>query len=132
MQFKHTLNTAGDGYWSGTAKSVKTTELKLGYEDDDGNFGELRVYFDKRTWNCGLHGLIYTDKKFMKELRAALVKAGFSKAAAADVDYSEQGMQDERYVSCDVTGPFLRAWKLQQDKLYKMVKTYKPVDRVAA
>ena len=132
MEFKHTLQTSGDGYWSNVKKSVKTTELKLGYEDDDGGFGELRIYFDRRTWNCEQHGLIYTDKRFIEELRAALVNEGFSKAAAADVDYSEQGMQDERYVSCDVTGVFLRAWKLQHEKLYKMVKDYKAVDAVAA
>ena len=132
MEFKHTLNTAGDGYWSDVKKSVKVTKIDLGYEDDDGDFGELRIYFDKRTWNPDQHGLIYTDNKFIKELRAALVKEGFSKAAAADVDYSEQGMQGDNYVSCDVTGPFLRNYRNLQDKLYKMVKSYKMVDAVAA
>ena len=131
MEFKHTLQTSGDGYWSNVKKSVKTTELKLGYEDDDGGFGELRIYFDRRTWSPEQHGLIYTDRQFMQELRAALVKAGFSKAAAKDVDYSEQGMQGNNYVSCDVTGTFLSNYKNLQDKLYKMVKAHKVVDAVA-
>jgi hypothetical protein len=34
-------------------------------------------------------------------VRAALVEAGIDAEAAADVDYSEQGMQDEGRVSCD-------------------------------
>ena len=52
-------------------------------------------------------GLIYTDKLFLQELRAYLQTIGFSKAEANDVSYSEQGMQGDAYVSCDVGAAFI-------------------------
>jgi hypothetical protein len=52
-------------------------------------------------------GLIYTDKLFMLELRTYLQTLGFTAAEAADVEYSEQGMQGDSYVSCDVGAVFI-------------------------
>ena len=109
-----TLHTAGTGYWSSTAKAVRVNELVLSYINDEYDFGELCVYFNTDDWDISTHGLIYTDSKFMKELRKLLIAQGFSKAAAADVHYSEQGMQGKRYVSCDVGEQFISEFTQMQ------------------
>jgi len=93
------LNTAGNGLWSRTAKSVEIVDMKLGYVSDEMDFGELRVRFNTNTWDVNKDGLIYTDKQFMRELKELLTQKGFD---ASDVSYSEQGMQGDNYVSCDV------------------------------
>ena len=43
------LNTSGNGLWSNVAKSVKVTGLDLDYVNEEGDFGELRVYFDAQS-----------------------------------------------------------------------------------
>lgn len=132
VKFETKLHTDGTGYWSDIAQTVKTTKLTVPYIDDEDSFGELRIYFDTKTWNCNEHGLIYTDRLFLQELRAALIAAGISSDAAEDVDYSEQGMQGDNFVSCDVGEYFLKEWPLLCDALYKMVKTHKVLDKAAA
>lgn len=127
IKIKHTLHTAGDGYWSDAARGVTVTKLALPYVNDEEDFGELRVYFDTATWDCNEYGLIYTDSQFLAELRAALMATGFSAAAAGDVEYSEQGMQGDNYVSCDVGEAFIKEWLLVKEPLYKMVKEHKKV-----
>ena len=110
---KVVLHTAGNGLWNEEERNVRITNMLIGYIDDDfavgkhPTFGELRVYFDCRTWDVQEHGLIYTDRLFMRELRAFLDTHGL---VGKDVDYSEQGMQGADYVSCDVGGRFLKAW----------------------
>ena len=101
------LNTDGSGYWSNVRKSVPVTGLDLGYVNDEGNFGELRVYFNTQAWDVNNDGLIYTDRLFLKELRKFLNDKGF---AVADVDYSEQGMQGNDYVSLDVGAGFIQSF----------------------
>jgi hypothetical protein len=101
------LNTGGGGYWSNTKTEVLVTDLRLGYVADDKEFGELRVYFDTGTWDIEELGLIYTDKQFLGELRALLNAHGLP---GKDVDYSEQGMQGDNYVSLDVGAEFLDSW----------------------
>ena len=103
-----TLKTAGDGYWSSEARAVKLTGVSLVWVDEDSlNYGELRVFFDTGTWNTQEHGLIYTDTGFMAELQAFLKAHGL---AGDDVSYSEQGMQGDDYVSCDVGKEFIDSW----------------------
>jgi hypothetical protein len=43
----------------------------------------------------------------MAELRTYLQTVGFTAAEANDVSYSEQGMQSDNYVSCDVGAVFI-------------------------
>ena len=105
------LNTGGGGYWSNTKTAVLVTNMKLGYVADDQEFGELRVYFDTGTWDIEELGLIYTDRQFLGELQALLNAHGLP---GKDVDYSEQGMQGDNYVSLDVGGKFLQAWTEKQ------------------
>ena len=107
MQTFTTLRTAGDGYWSDVQKAVDITTLNLQYISNDKDFGELCVHFDTATWDVNVDGLIYTDKQFLRELREYLVSLGFTANEAADVEYSEQGMQDDSYVSCDVGSEFI-------------------------
>ena len=98
--------TAGDGYWSNTAKSVEIVDMRLGYVSDDKDFGELCVYFNTADWDVNKDGLIYTDSEFLHELNAFLVEQGL-----CPVDYSEQGMQGDNYVSLDVEDEFLQLWE---------------------
>jgi len=107
-----TLHTNGNGYWSNTAKAVDITALDLLYITNERDFGELCIHFATdelgcNCWDTATNGLIYTDKLFMQELRAYLQTIGFSEAEANDVNYSEQGMQGEHYVSCDVGAVFI-------------------------
>ena len=102
-----TLNTDGKGYWSSTAKAVEVTGLQLAYINDELDFGELRVRFTAASWDVNKLGLIYTDKQFMTELKELLTSMGFD---ASDVSYSEQGMQGDTYVSCDVGELFINTY----------------------
>ena len=102
-----TLNTNGKGYWSRTVAAVEITHLQLAYINDELDFGELRVSFNKATWDVNKLGLIYTDKQFMRELKDLLTAKGFD---ASDVSYSEQGMQGDTYVSCDVGERFINTF----------------------
>jgi len=102
LSVNKSLNTSGCGYWSQVVKSVKVTGLDLGYVNEEGDFGELCVYFDTESWNVNKDGLIYTDKKFLEELKTFLAEQNLG----TDVTYSEQGMQGDTYVSLDC-GPEL-------------------------
>jgi hypothetical protein len=100
-----TLHTDGSGYWSSVATAVRVTELAL--DACDTEFGELRVHFNTVDWRVDKTGLIYTDKLFMQGLRAYLQAEGY---AGDDVEYSEQGMQGDNYVSCDVGKHFIASY----------------------
>ena len=108
------IDTAGDGYWSTVSKLVKVTQLEMPYVNDEGTFGELRVYFDTSTWDVEQDGLIYTDSLFLGELLERLHVAGLY---TYRVDYSEQGMQGDDYVSLDVGEGFIRSWRAQMPVL---------------
>ena len=104
-----TFNTNGLGYWSRTAKAVRIVDMRINYVNDERDFGELCVYFNTEDWDVNKDGLIYTDKQFMQELKAFLDAHGLP---SKDVSYSEQGMQGDDYVSCDiVSAKFLQAWE---------------------
>jgi hypothetical protein len=98
------LDTSGTGYWSYKTKSVKVTHIEVPYVNDEGDFGELCVYFDTTSWDVNKDGLIYTDKLFLAELKKVLTEQGFD---ASGISYSEQGMQGDNYVSLDVDQNFL-------------------------
>ena len=104
------LSTNGHGYWSNVAKTVTVTGLDLAYENDEGDFGELHVYFDTDTWNVDTDGLIYTDKQFISDLKTLLARLELG----TDVSYSEQGMQGDNYVSLDVGSEFINSFKVSQ------------------
>jgi hypothetical protein len=101
------FSTSGDGYWSNVAKPVHVTDMRLAYVNDEKDFGELRVYFNTKFWDVDTDGLIYTDEGFMTDLRNFLALQGLNNL---DIDYSEQGMQGDNYVSLDVGAAFISAW----------------------
>ena len=112
LPFEFIMETNGTGLWSDVAKSVKVTKIELDYNNepfDEGGdlYGELRVYFDTSTWEPNKDGLIYTDDQFMDDLKGCLEVAGFDDK---DISYSEQGMQGNDYVSCDVGQEFINSW----------------------
>jgi hypothetical protein len=103
--------TDGSGYWSTVEARVRLSHLEVPYIDEDSRFAELRVYFDTNTWDVEQQGLIYTDEFFLTGLRNRMVMdLGFSRAAADDVDYSEQGMQGDTFVSLDAGKTFIAEW----------------------
>ena len=104
-----TFNTNGLGYWSRAKKAVRIVDMRVTYINDERDFSELRVYFNTEDWDVNTDGLIYTDKQFRNELQAFLNTQGLP---GNDVCYSEQGMQGDNYVSCDiVSSKFLQAWE---------------------
>jgi hypothetical protein len=108
ITFEHNLNTAGDGLWSDQARKVATTYMETVVYCLESSYGELRVYFDTDTWKVHKHGLIYTDERFIAELRQALTQHGL---AGHDAYYSEQGMQGNDYVSLDINAEFVASWQ---------------------
>jgi len=105
--------TAGDGYWSSRRAKVRIVGIDIPYLDEsETDFAEMVVKFDLRDWNTDQDGLIYTDSRFIDDLRNYFIEHGFSRVAVAALDYSEQGMQGDDYVSLDASGEFLRQWRL--------------------
>lgn len=102
-------STDGKGYWSRSAKQVVVERVGISYVSNYGGrlSGELRAWFDPSKWKTEEEGLIYTDEHWLEEFKEGLMGIGFSKSAADDVTYSEQGMQGDDYVSMDIGGKFI-------------------------
>lgn len=120
MNFDRKVNfvtkTAGTGYWSNVAKTVRVNRVELAYISNDNEFGELRVYFDTRDWNVDVDGLIYSDMGWKHSFLTCMENEfDFSPDAILDVSYTEQGMQGDNYVSMDVGEQFL----LECNALYR-------------
>lgn len=109
--------TAGDGYWSGTQKFVTIDRVRLAYLSDEGDFGELRAYFNPAEWDTDNDGLIYTDSTWMQNFKSCMSTLGFSADALDDIHYSEMGMQGNNYVSMDVGLDFI----CECEALYRFV-----------
>jgi hypothetical protein len=114
------LHTDGKGLWTQFEATVKVTRITV---DDDDEYGELRAYFDTSTWNCNETGLIYTDLRWIGEFRALMRSLGFTTQACDNIDYSEQGMQGDNYVSMDVGKVFLR----EAEPMYRWLINRQPV-----
>lgn len=129
MKLDIQAHTNGKGHWSVESRMVHINRIGFGYRSidyypEDEFHGELRAYFEPDgfspgSWNVDGHGLIYTDKQWMKEFKVGLRKHGFSIKAVANVSYSEQGMQGDNFVSMDV-GPVFYASYLRLLKANKM------------
>lgn len=111
MRVFHTrLKTSGGGLWSNVARDISTTYTDMPYVDSDEEFAELRVYFNTHDWDVREDGLIYTDPRWVEDLREELIRQGYTPRAVGSIDYSEQGMQGTDYVSLDAEQPFIREW----------------------
>lgn len=120
MPLDLTWKTNGDGLWSRAKKPVKVTQLLLHIYDTGQDLmpEDLQVRFDTATWGVYQDGLIYSDTAFVRQLRQFLVSQGTPAPIAGRVDYSEQGMQGDDYVSCDAFafGEFI----VKQFRLYQL------------
>lgn len=115
-QVNFITKTAGTGYWSNVAKTVRVNRVELAYVDEGGDLGELRVYFDTRDWDVNQDGLIYSDMGWKHTFLTCMENEfGFSPDAILDTSYSEQGMQGVDYVSMDVGEQFIT----ECDALYR-------------
>ena len=129
MKFDRQVNfvtcTDGQGYWSTVArKSVRINRVVVDSVSEEGEYGELRAYFDESEWNVESDGLIYSDQTWIKSFRSCMASLGFSVQALADIGYTEQGMQGENYVSLDVGPDFL----IQCTPLYRFIFTKEEVN----
>lgn len=104
------FNTCGDGYWSDVAKEVYVESISMYISteniNDEGEQaeycdGDLAVIYTEDTWDNNAYGLIYTDSLFLEQVKQFLIDNGFNADAVNDINYSEQGMQDDERVSCD-------------------------------
>lgn len=103
--------TSGKGFWSAESKDTHITGVGLGFSNEEETFGELRARFTKDSWDVDTDGLIYTDPMWIREFRSKLQEAfHLTDAAVADIEYSEQGMQGDNYVSMDIGKDFLDEW----------------------
>src|SRR6266568_2701427 len=103
MNFERILHTNGKGLWSNYVGSINVIRLDI-LKSRYGNFGELCVYFNPKEWDVKSRGLIYTDRLFINEFKTALRELGID---TNDLDYSEQGMQGDDYVSFDIGPKFI-------------------------
>jgi hypothetical protein len=95
-------------------KPIRHDEAIIEYMDR--SFGELKVFLspadasERSTSKSAFKGYsLYEDQTWLKSFREQLVtKIGFSPAAAADVSFSEDGMQGDDYVSLDVGATFMK------------------------
>jgi len=112
MKLNIVCSTNGSGLWSKCSRKVRITDIKsyMVFEPHGqwaGGNGLVEVKFNTEDWNVHNDGLIYTDKRFINELRKGLTLNGFTKAQVRDFDYDEQGSQGEDYVMCYVKKPFM-------------------------
>lgn len=120
MKVSINTNTNGKGHWTEEQRLVTIVKLAIGYSSqvyypEEPFHGELRAYFEPSgftpgSWNVPGHGLIYTDKRWIREFKAGLRELGLSIKAVQNVSYSEQGLQGQDYVSMDVGPVFYASW----------------------
>jgi len=111
LRLKKSCSTSGKGQWSDHSRKVVIDEIVLDNEEDAVEFGvpvQFSVYVTPKSWDVDKHGLIYTDPQWIKEFRAALVDIGFSKKAAAEVDYTERGLEIDDCVHLEAGKVFLK------------------------
>lgn len=94
------IRTSGDGKWSSKQKDVEILGIYFEqyclFEDDTLN--EIQVIFDTDTWDNKEDGLIYTDTGFLQGVKERLQEM-FPGNDWDNLEYTEQGMQGENWVS---------------------------------
>ncbi len=101
VKFKpFTCTTSGDGYWS-DVENRKVRVIKITPETIWDKYIIFRAYFNTKEWRWKRDGLIYTDSRWLREFQNAFIKLGLPKALAKSIDYTEQGMQGNNYVSLE-------------------------------
>ncbi|APC25816.1 hypothetical protein BST79_gp303 [Only Syngen Nebraska virus 5] len=101
------IMVGNDGLWNRASKEVFVTKIMMFVgttiddPDDEPYSSDLQIFFKTSTWDIKKHGLIYTEKNFMEEIKSFMLESGVPEDVVSDVQYSEQGMQGTNYVSCD-------------------------------
>lgn len=95
--------TDGSSLWSNSKRKIIHNKIELLVDEDD-QYSSLRVYFNKNYWNVEKHGLIYTDKLWMKSFLKEMKRICFKNLE--NVQYSEQGRQGNNYIDLDVDEKF--------------------------
>ena len=97
-----TASTNGKGYYTDQAKKVRITEIRISRYVRSKNkpLLQMEVYFNTKDWNTKKDDLIYGDEKWISELRKGLQSIGF---IATGLDYTEQGMQEDDFVSVETS-----------------------------
>jgi len=103
-----TIEVDGNGLWSAEncPDQFNVVSMSINYCSDEYNHGELQVVFDDKLWIVEEHGLIYTDDTAEEGIRSMLLDLGIT----GHVNYSEQGMQGQDYISLDVDADFLASY----------------------
>lgn len=119
--------TNGTGLWTNRSANIKINELQIHHVSRNTEklnvfSGELRAFFSTKDWDVNKHGLIYTDRGWLKDFRNKLILSGFSKKAANSVHYSEQGMQSKNYVSLDAGSEFIKEFAVLS--VFKDIEQY--------
>lgn len=115
-----TCRTNGEGLWSISKRKIIHTKIELLV---DGDYQNLRVYFNKKYWDVEKHGLIYTDYLWLKSFLNELKKLEFKNLKK--VEYSEQGMQGIDYVDLDVDKNFKKEFfNILYTKKEKLLKSF--------
>jgi hypothetical protein len=99
-------NTNGRGYWSeGAKKKVKISTVDVGidyvFESDCKKYLQvyINVIFSNKCWDVSKDGLIYTDPKWLKEFKNQIKAIVPAFEILHGIDYTEQGMQGDNFVS---------------------------------
>ena len=100
-----TASTNGKGYHTYQVKKVRITEIRISRYVRSENVRDkpllqMEVYFNTKDWNTKKDDLIYGDEKWISELRKGLQSIGF---VATGLDYTEQGMQEDDFVSVETS-----------------------------
>jgi hypothetical protein len=90
------VRTSGDGFWSKKVKDVRVHRIEY-----DEEFDGVNVYFDTLTWDVRKDGLIYTDDGFEMGVIVFLYQF-WPDVNWSMLQYTEQGMQGEDYVSMEL------------------------------
>lgn len=105
LYIKGVGHTNGKGLWSKEVKTIPFTlelpgRVYCWWDEDFKVYGHAHANFSTRKWDTWKHGLIYTDKQFIKDVQKTLKEFGVKNYN--DIHYSEQGMQGDNYVDMDI------------------------------
>lgn len=88
---------------------VEITSLTIVDCDMDKDFGELRVEFD--TAQCNV------NKEWLRDFMRGLVNEGFDAKAANDMDFPEEVIQGDNFVSLEIGNLFIVGWEQKYGEL---------------
>lgn len=99
FELESVCRTDGSGLWSQHTAAVRVMHMVVRVLEQ---WAYIDVFFDRDTWDTRQHGLIYTDKLWLRDLHELLsTKYGVPPSVLETITYTEQGMQGRRHVSLE-------------------------------